>query len=101
LRKIHPTLQNAGGKTGKVADHAPAQRHNDRTALDVLAQKRVHKLAERGKTFGLLAGRHDDRERLEARSREACRKAVIMKPGDRFVRDDGHAPRRRFRQLCG
>ena len=32
---------------------------------------------------------------------EACRKALIMKPGDRFVRDDGHAPGRGFRQLRG
>ncbi len=89
LHVIEPAAHDSSGKPGEIADHAPAERHDQVAALDAGGDQRFTDSLEHGEALRALARRH-----RHATRRDSCGAKRRLGGGeivarDRFVGDDG------------
>ncbi|MNV10647.1 hypothetical protein D3C71_1011830 [compost metagenome] len=88
LHKAHAAAHDTGCKTGKVADHAAAERDHRVIALDTGRQHHVADGCQMIEAFGLLTGRQRQRDSFDTVGLQRIHQGFEIKRGDMFVGDD-------------
>ena len=91
LHVVDAAPQRRRGEAGEIADDAAAERDHDVAPLDARGDQRVADAREFGVGFRRLAGRADDRRRLDPGGGEAVVQRRQTSAGDVLVGDDGGA----------
>ena len=88
LNEANAATQDAGGKAGKIADDAAAERHDEVAAFETQFQQPLRQRCEIAKAFRRLAGLHHDRTGKEAFRLEAFFERREMVARNVFVGHD-------------
>ena len=92
LHKIDATLIDRRRKTRHVADHAAADRHQQRPAIEARLEQRIEDQVERVEGLVGLAGRHDHFDERRRMRREQLPDRGPMQRRDVGVGHDRHLP---------
>jgi hypothetical protein len=93
LHEAHPTAHQAGRQTGKIADHATAEGHDEAAALQPHLQEALAQARQSGEALGRFAGRQHHRAGMPVKRSEPLLQRGEVTLGDILVRDDGASRR--------